>query len=100
MNELTRRALVTGTAAVAAAPLATGLPAVAAAPPAGAQAPGWYRYKVGSIEVTVVTDGANKFKFTDNHVTNKQRDEVNAALAAAYYEKDLMTTPYNPVVVN
>ena len=69
------------------------------APPASTQAPGWYRYKVGSIEVTVVTDGANKFKFTDNHVTNKSRDEVNAGLAAAY-EKDMMTTPYNPVVVN
>ena len=46
------------------------------------------------------TDGANKFKFADDHVTNKKRDEVNAALEAAYYEKDMMTTPYNPVVVN
>jgi hypothetical protein len=25
-----------------------------AAPPAGTQAPGWYRYKVGSFEITVV----------------------------------------------
>ena len=39
----------------------------AAAPPAGTQAPGWYRYKVGSIEVTVVTDGA-RFKVPDDHV--------------------------------
>jgi glyoxylase-like metal-dependent hydrolase (beta-lactamase superfamily II) len=71
-----------------------------AAPPAGLQAPGWYRYKVGAIEVTVITDGVNRFKFADNHVTNKTREEVNAALAATYYEKDMMTTPYNPVVVN
>src|SRR5262249_19540590 len=75
-------------------------PAHAAAPPAGNQAPGWYRYKVGSIEITVVTDGVSRFKFADNHVTNKSRDEVNAALTEAHYEKDMMTTPYNPVVVN
>ena len=103
MTQFTRRSLLTGAAAAsaaAAAPLATSVPAPAAAPPAGTQAPGWYRYKVGSIEVTVVTDGANTFKFADNHVTNKTREEVNAALAAAYYAPDMMTTPYNPVVVN
>jgi glyoxylase-like metal-dependent hydrolase (beta-lactamase superfamily II) len=101
MTTLTRRGLLAGAAAATAfAPLVNPMPARAAAPPAGTQAPGWYRYKVGSIEVTVATDGANKFKFADDHVTNKKRDEVNAALEAAYYEKDMMTTPYNPVVVN
>ena len=101
MTELTRRSMLAGAAARdRAAPLVATDAAQAAAPPAGTQAPGWYRYKVGSIEVTVVTDGANKFKFADDHVTNKKRDEINAALAAAYYEKDMMTTPYNPVVVN
>ena len=103
MTELTRRRLLTGAVAATAAgaaPMGAISPTEAAAPPAGTQAPGWYRYKVGSIEVTVVTDGANKFKFADDHVTNKRRDEINAALEAAYYEKDMMTTPYNPVVVN
>ena len=33
----------------------------AAAPQAGKQAPGFYRYKVGSLEVTVLTDGARSF---------------------------------------
>jgi glyoxylase-like metal-dependent hydrolase (beta-lactamase superfamily II) len=103
MTILSRRRVLTAAAAATLAPaLAPLAPSRtrAAAPPAGSQAPGWYRYKVGSIEVTVVTDGANKFKFADTHVTNKTRDEVNAALAAAYYEKDMMTTPYNPLVVN
>ena len=100
MTELTRRTVLTGAAAATLAPLAAPSAAIAAAPPTQKQAPGWYRYKVGSFEITVVTDGANKFKFEDNHVTNKKRDEVNAALAAAYYEKDMMTTPYNPLVVN
>jgi glyoxylase-like metal-dependent hydrolase (beta-lactamase superfamily II) len=103
MTVLSRRRVLTAAAAATLAPaLAPLAPSHtrAAAPPAGSQAPGWYRYKVGSIEVTVVTDGANKFKFADNHVTNKTRDEVNAALAATFHEKDMMTTPYNPVVVN
>ena len=43
--------------ATAAVSLATSSPVRAAAPPAGTQAPGWYRYKVGSFEMTVVTDG-------------------------------------------
>src|SRR5215210_6894061 len=100
MSELSRRTMLSGVAATALAPaIAPGL-ADAAAPPAGKQAPGFYRYKVGDIEVTVVTDGANTFKFNDDHVTNKKREEVNAALATAYYKPDLMTTPYNPIVVN
>lgn len=103
MIELSRRRMLEGTAALAAAgatPFASPSPARAAAEPAGKQAPGFYRYKVGSIEITVVTDGVSRFKFADNHVTNKSRDEVNAALLAAFYEPDMMTTPYNPVVVN
>jgi len=36
------------------------VPAAAPAGPAGA---GFYRYKVGGIEVTVVTDGLNHFRF-------------------------------------
>ncbi len=103
MNELNRRTVLKG-AAVASAATALGPlvapSAQAAAPPAGKQAPGWYRYKVGSIEVTVVTDGANTFKFSDGHLTNKTRGDMNGALEAAYYPKDQLTTPYNPVVVN
>ena len=86
MTELTRRTLLTSTVAataVAAAPLATGRSAHAAAPPAGTQAPGWYRYKVGSFEITVVTDGVNRFKLPDNLVSNAKREDVIAALAAA-----------------
>jgi glyoxylase-like metal-dependent hydrolase (beta-lactamase superfamily II) len=100
MTELTRRAALAGAAAAALVPALAATPARATAPFAGRQAPGWYRYKVGAIEVTVVTDGSNTFKFGDKHVTNKSRDELNAALAEAHYPPDLMTTPYNPVVVN
>jgi glyoxylase-like metal-dependent hydrolase (beta-lactamase superfamily II) len=103
MIDLTRRRLLTGTVASAAAAglsFAAGREARAAAPPAGTQAPSWYRYKVGSIEVTVVADGVNRFKMPDDIVTNVKREEVNAALVAAHGEPDFLATPYNPIVVN
>jgi hypothetical protein len=103
MTELSRRSVLAGVTAATAASLAPSLtvaPAQAAAPPAGKQAPGWYRYKVGSFEVTVVTDGRNYFKLPDRFVVNMPKDKVNEALAAAYMEKDMMTIPYSPIVVN
>ena len=103
MIDLTRRRLLTGTVASTAAAglsLAPGRQARAAAPLAGTQAPSWYRYKVGSFEVTVVADGVNRFKFPDDIVTNIKREEVNAALVAAHGEPDVFVTPYNPIVVN
>ena len=79
MTELTRRHLLAGAAAIAANPLFASLPAFAAAPPAGTQAPGFYRYKVGSIEITVVTDGVNRLPVTDEFVTNVKKEDVKAA---------------------
>lgn len=100
MFELSRRNLFTSAAAAALTPLAAAAPSFAAAPLAGAQAPGWYRYKVGTTEITVVTDGKSTFKLPDNFVVNVQKDAVNGALAAAYMERDMMTIPYTPIVVN
>jgi glyoxylase-like metal-dependent hydrolase (beta-lactamase superfamily II) len=103
MIELTRRRLLSG-AAVATA--ATGLvpfapsPASSAAPPAGKQASGWYRYKVGTIEVTVVTDGARAFPLSDTFVRNVPKAEVNKGLEAGYMTKDSVWVPYTPIAVN
>src|SRR3954467_15970020 len=97
---LSRRTVLTGAATAAVTPLLAPALAQASAPAVGKQNAGFYRYKVGDIEITVVTDGANTFKFADNHVLNKTRDELNKALEAAHYPKDLMTTPYNPLVIN
>jgi len=103
MTTLTRRSLFAGAAAVGAAttltPLA-GTPSRAAAPLLGNQAPGWYRYKVGSYEITVATDGKSTFKLPDTFVVNVQKDAVNGALAAAHMDKDTMTIPYSPIAVN
>lgn len=103
MTQLTRRHMVATVAGAAAAtalgPLAPAS-AQSAPPQAGKQAPGWYRYKVGDFEVTVVTDGVNRFKFPDNFVVNAKREEVNAALAAAYLDQDTVAIPFTPIVVN
>jgi glyoxylase-like metal-dependent hydrolase (beta-lactamase superfamily II) len=101
MTELTRRQTFTAAAATAAAGALPPLGAARAdAPSAGKQVAGWYRYKVGSIEVTVATDGIARFKMAPDHVTNVKLDEVNAALADMFMEKDMMTTPYNPIALN
>jgi glyoxylase-like metal-dependent hydrolase (beta-lactamase superfamily II) len=100
MTQLTRRTMLAGAAATALTPLAATAPAQAAAPPVGNQAPGWYRYKVGTHEVTVVTDGVNRFKYPDAFIGNVKRDDINNHLASVFMEKDMMAIPYNPIVVN
>ena len=103
MTEQTRRAVLTGAAAMGAG--AIGLldniaPANAVAAQLGKQAPGFYRYKVGSLEVTVVTDGARSFPLPDNFINNAYRDQINAALEQAFMPRDKITLVFNPIVVN
>jgi glyoxylase-like metal-dependent hydrolase (beta-lactamase superfamily II) len=99
MSELTRRELLAGTVAAGLVAAVPG-PVWAAAPLLGKQAAGFYRYKVGSFEITVVTDGVNRMKLPDVMVINATKDQVNEALAAAYMEKDVFVGPYNPIIVN
>lgn len=102
MTEMSRRTVLAA-AAIGAAGGGVSLgggPAGAAAPPASGQAPGVYRYKIGSLEVTVATDGARTFPMPDNFVANAKKDEIDAALRAAYMEPGKMTIVFNPVVVN
>src|SRR6202023_3947020 len=63
MLKLDRRMLLrAGSAAVGAAALAPTVPALAHAPQAGKRAqPSFYRFKLGTIEVTVVSDGTLAF---------------------------------------
>jgi glyoxylase-like metal-dependent hydrolase (beta-lactamase superfamily II) len=100
--QMTRRNLFSGAAA---AGLLAGSktivsPAQAAAPAAGKQNAGWYRYKVGDFEVTVVTDGGNTNPLSDSYVANAPKADVNAALAADFLPPDKATHSYTPIVVN
>ena len=100
MTALTRRGTLMAAAATALLPLARTSPVQAAAPLAGKQAAGWYRYKVGTIEVTVATDGAGTNPLSPTYVANATKEAVNAALAASYLPTDKVTHNYTPIVVN
>ena len=80
MTILSRRTLLAaGAAAGAASTFALWARAArAAAPEAGKQAASFYRYKVGSIEITVVSDGINTLPVTPDFVLNAKVEEVNA----------------------
>src|SRR5215470_17268577 len=103
MTELNRRDLLAGAAAFGAA---TALPsfgvsvARAAAQASGAQAPGFYRYKVGSFECTSINDGARTFPMPDTFVKNVPKEEALAAAEAAYMPKGMVTVPFNPQLIN
>ena len=98
--EMTRRHALAGAAALAATPLLSNAPANAAAPMADKQAPSFYRYKVGDVQVTVISDGVNTFALGDSFVLNAKKDEVAAALEKAYMPKDKVSIQFGPLVIN
>lgn len=98
MTTMTRRGALAGATALAAGAALS--PVIAAAPPTGKQATGFYRYKVGSFELTVVTDGVRVAPLADSFVRNAKKEEVSAALQAGFMAPNQLTTPYNPIVVN
>lgn len=104
MMELSRRKLLAGSAGAAMAttlaPFGGIEPARAAAPVIGKQNAGFYRYKLGDFEVTVVTDGVNRFKLPDAFVTNVKRDDVSKALEANFLDPEIFNNTYTPIVIN
>ena len=103
MTDLDRRQLLGGAAAVGAAAALSSFPtssAGAAVPPSGTQAPGFYRYKVGSFECTSINDGARSFPMPDTFVRNVPKEEALAAAEAAYMPKGMVTVPFNPQLIN
>jgi glyoxylase-like metal-dependent hydrolase (beta-lactamase superfamily II) len=101
MTEFTRRNVLTGALAASAAAAAPfTVPVRAAAPPAGKQAAGFYRYKVGQFECTSINDGARTFPMPDGFVRNVPKEQALAAAEAAYMPKSMVTVPFNPQVIN
>lgn len=99
MTEATRRTLLASTLA-ATALAGSGAPARAAeAVPGGAQAPGFYRYRVGDVRVTAVTDGANTLPLPERFVLNADRAAVSAALTADFRDGANLTVPFTPLVI-
>ena len=103
MTDLDRRQLLGGAAVASAAAALSSFPAStagAAVQPSGTQAPGFYRYKVGSFECTSINDGARSFPMPDTFVRNVPKEEALAAAEAAYMPKGMVTVPFNPQLIN
>jgi glyoxylase-like metal-dependent hydrolase (beta-lactamase superfamily II) len=101
MTILSRRSILAGAAAGAAATAFGWAPkAFALAPPAGKQAASFYRYKLGSLEITVLSDGVARVPVTEAFIPNVKTEQVKAALAEAFMDPNVFIGPYNPIVIN
>jgi glyoxylase-like metal-dependent hydrolase (beta-lactamase superfamily II) len=100
MIELTRRAALAGAGASALMPLVKTAPASAAAPIAERQNASFYRYNVGTHQVTVVCDGVSTVNLPDTYVANATKDQVGKILAESQLPADKVTHTFSPIVVN
>ncbi len=99
MTELTRRNLFAGSA-LAAAAMTLPATAQAAAPATGKQAAAFYRYKVGTFEITAIHDGVWLREIDEKFVRNVAWGDVEKAMAEAHMAAKILPTPFTPVVVN
>lgn len=101
--KLSRRGLLGGAAAAGAAGLLTGaLPhtALAKAPMSNAQAPYWYRFKLGGLEVTVVSDGTLPLGEPSGSFLGVTKDQVGKMLTDNFLPTDNVVLEQNIPIVN
>jgi glyoxylase-like metal-dependent hydrolase (beta-lactamase superfamily II) len=70
------------------------------APLSGQPGPGYYRYKIGDIEITVVNDGVSRMPIAEGFVSNASVSDVKGALSALFMDTSFYAGPYNPIFVN
>jgi glyoxylase-like metal-dependent hydrolase (beta-lactamase superfamily II) len=99
MTALTRRTLLES-AALAVASTALPQALQAAAPAAGKQAPAFYRYKVGSYELTAIHDGVWIRDIDRNFIRNASPPAVEKAMADAQMTPGKLPIPFTTLVVN
>ena len=58
-----------------------------------------HRYKIGDIEVTVLSDGFRMVPVDNNYLANASADDLAKALAAAGVPTDKMKNTYSPIVL-
>jgi glyoxylase-like metal-dependent hydrolase (beta-lactamase superfamily II) len=102
MAALTRRSMLAGTAMTAAAATLPPFifPARGAAPATGQQAPGVYRYKIGTYEITAINDGTWYRPIDDKLVKNAPFTEVQKALSDQFLPTDTLALPFTALMVN
>jgi glyoxylase-like metal-dependent hydrolase (beta-lactamase superfamily II) len=100
MLTLDRRMLLrAGTAAAGAAALAPTVPALAHSPQAGKQAqPSFYRLKLGTIEITVISDGM--LKFPAETLFGDRAEDARRLLISAFQPASPVGLQLNTILVN
>src|SRR5260370_7562987 len=100
MLMLDRRTLLrAGSAAVGAAALAPTAPALAHAPQAGKQAqPSFYRFKLGTIEITVVSDGT--LAFPAETLWGDRAEDARGLLTSTFQPSSPVALQINTILVN
>src|ERR1700676_3010532 len=94
-----RMVLRAGSAALGAAALAPTAPALAHAPQAGKRAqPGFYRFKLGTIEITVVSDGM--LAFPAETLWGDRAEDARGLLASTFQLPSPVGLQINTILVN
>ena len=94
-----RMLLRAGTATVGAAALAPTAPALARAPQAGKLAqPSFYRFKLGTIEITVVSDGT--LAFPAETLWGDRADDARGLLTSTFQPSSPVGLQINTILVN
>lgn len=96
---LSRRMVMGSGAALAALPGLLGRSAHAAQPAASAQAPSFFRYRVGDIQVTAINDGM-AYRSLDGFVPNAPPGALQQALADNFLPTDRFPVTFTTLVVN
>src|SRR5271169_4121542 len=101
MTRLSRRRLLAGASMAGAAGLLTARSnaALAKAPALGTQAPAFYRFKVGTIEGTVVSDGPIALG-DSTKIFLGDPDEVRRLMTAHFLPADRLVLDQNALVIN
>ncbi|MBB3019587.1 glyoxylase-like metal-dependent hydrolase (beta-lactamase superfamily II) [Microvirga lupini] len=102
---ITRRTVLASTALAAAPVVGPALAQTAPSAPASAQgsgsgqAPGFYRYKVGDIEVTAINDGFAQ-RPLEGFVRNAELSQVQQAMQEAFLPGNALPITFNTLVLN
>jgi glyoxylase-like metal-dependent hydrolase (beta-lactamase superfamily II) len=99
---LSRRRLLAGASVTAAAGFigSSTMPGLAKAPMQNTQAPAFYRFKVGSIEATVVSDGPMAIGAPEKTFIGPTAQEVGKMMTDLFLSAENMVLDQNALVIN
>ena len=97
-SSLSRRQMLAGTAALTAGGVA--MPAFAKAPVLGTSAPAYYRFKLGSLEATVISDGPLNFPDSGKIFRGAPEAEIKKMLVEDFLPADEVVMDQNILIIN